>query len=413
MKVGIIGAGVSGLYCMKTMLERGIEVECLEARDDIGGIWNYSDNPQVKTVYKSCRQNHYREIMAYPGFPISKEMPIYLSHGQYLQYLRTFTQQHNLKQHIHFNQTIAHIRRHQGGWQVSNADGQCRQYSHLIMCNGNYQKPNMISFPGEFAGSLIHSSSYKTNQDYKDRKVLIIGMGNSAIQIASDLVGCAEKVYTACNATSHIVPRFVFGKPAMSYYSNFISMLPRFMQSWYFETLLYLCRGPVKHFSRYPKPNQSFLQGRLPISSEFMEQVELGEIDVVPMVKQLDGKQVILKDNQHIAVDDIILCTGFSANTDLFSEPIDMTQNYKFVVSTQFKDLFFIGHVQPVGPVPPVVALQSNYIADILTRRISLPPLQDQLQHIHDLQQELSRRYSNQARYNDRIGFREYLRMLQ
>lgn len=180
MKVCIIGAGVSGLYCLKVLIEQGIDVECLESKSDIGGIWNYSENPAIKSVYKSCRQNHYRETMAYPGFPISQDLPIYLNHEQYFEYLKSYVEQHQLVKKIHFNQSIVNISRLQGKWKVQNSEGECRFYSHLIMCNGNYQKPNMIELPGLFSGNIIHSSDYKTGHNQTNKNVLIVGMGNSA-----------------------------------------------------------------------------------------------------------------------------------------------------------------------------------------------------------------------------------------
>lgn len=195
-KIAIIGAGSSGLTSIKCCLEEGLTPVCFEMSDDIGGLWNYKEQAPGEedrinaSVYKSCSINTSKEMMAFSDFPIPAHFPPFLPHSKVLEYFRMYASHFNLLNHIKFNTKVLGVKQSSdhcqtGKWIVTTQrlDNEQKEEEHmeefdgLMVCSGHHRFPHKPAMQGmsRFKGKVIHSSEYKTQSTFSDKKVLVIG----------------------------------------------------------------------------------------------------------------------------------------------------------------------------------------------------------------------------------------------
>ena len=190
-RIAIIGAGCSGLAAIKICLEENLIPVCFEQDADIGGLWNYTDDPHTisGSVYASCVINTSKEMMAFSDFPVPPEFPPFMHNSDVSRYFRSYAHHFNLLPHITFNTTIVQIDQHEtypetGKWVVSyrktgNVDQLLEKevFDGVMVCTGHHTYPYTPEIPGlkTFKGIKTHSSQYRTADLVKNKTVLVIG----------------------------------------------------------------------------------------------------------------------------------------------------------------------------------------------------------------------------------------------
>ena len=188
-RIAIVGAGCSGLAAIKCCLDENLVPVCFESEEDIGGLWNYSDNPKLGkgSIYKSCVINTSKEMMAYSDFPPPESFPMFMPHEYVLKYFRLYAEQFDLLRHIKFQTSVIQIVKSDsysktGNWVVTyHSVGEIvrqEEFQGVLICTGHHTFPYQPDFPGLnlFRGIQLHSHSYKDNVEFRGKKVLVVGM---------------------------------------------------------------------------------------------------------------------------------------------------------------------------------------------------------------------------------------------
>nr|DBA18221.1 TPA: hypothetical protein GDO54_016496 [Pyxicephalus adspersus] len=208
-KVAVIGAGASGLAAIKCCLDEGLMPTCFEKSDDIGGLWRYKDEPEDDraSIYKSVVINTSKEMMCLSDFPAPEDCPNYMHNSKIMEYFRMYAEQFNLLKYIQTKTAVCSIKKTldfstTGQWIVTTEkDGKQNTaiFDAVLICTGHHSFPNLplSSFPGieNFKGQYLHSREYKLPDNFKGKRVLVIGIGNSGGDIAVELSRIAEKTY--------------------------------------------------------------------------------------------------------------------------------------------------------------------------------------------------------------------------
>ncbi|MEX1223727.1 MAG: NAD(P)-binding domain-containing protein, partial [Pirellulales bacterium] len=210
-RVCIIGAGSSGLACLRTLQQQGLPVDCLERDADIGGIWQF-DKP-TGGIYASTHLISSKRQTEFPDFPMPKEYPPFPSHREVFAYFQEYARQFGLYDAIEFNTTVTQVERVGELWRVTLAEGQQRDYGALIIANGHNWDPRLPELPGEFTGTTLHSHDYKSPDILAGRRVLVVGAGNSGCDIAVESAQHAAITYHSTRRGYHYLPKFLFGRP--------------------------------------------------------------------------------------------------------------------------------------------------------------------------------------------------------
>ncbi len=190
-RVAIIGAGCSGLTAIKCCLDEGLTPVCYERADELGGLWNYTDQsyPGNGSVYKSCTINTSKEMMAFSDFPVPAHYPSFLPHHLVLEYFMLYATKFGLLDYINFGTSVENISPTKdfdltGKWEVKIRRSEDTQdevvvevFDAVMVCTGHHVYPHTPDMPGlkQFQGKLMHSHEYKTPQDLTGKNVLIVG----------------------------------------------------------------------------------------------------------------------------------------------------------------------------------------------------------------------------------------------
>ncbi|XP_068096032.1 flavin-containing monooxygenase 5-like isoform X2 [Hyperolius riggenbachi] len=220
-RVAVIGAGCSGLTAIKCCLDEGLEPMCFERSEDIGGLWRFKDVAEEEraSIYKSVIINTSKEMMTYSDYPIPEDYPNYMHNSKVLQYFRLYVENFHLLKYIHFKTAICSIKKHAdfsttGQWNVI-TESEGKQETHvfdaILVCTGHHTHPNLPlhSFPGieNFKGQYFHSRVYKSIEPFKDKTVIVVGIGNSGVDLAVEISAVAKQVFLSTRRGAWVVNR--------------------------------------------------------------------------------------------------------------------------------------------------------------------------------------------------------------
>ncbi|HZW90078.1 MAG TPA: NAD(P)/FAD-dependent oxidoreductase, partial [Myxococcaceae bacterium] len=211
-RVCVVGAGPAGLSLARAFLAHRIPFDVYERHRDVGGLWDPS-NPG-SPIYESAHFISSRTQSHFHDFPMPEDYPDYPSHRQVLDYVRSFADAFRLRDHIRFGTGVTSAVADGGGWKVTLSTGEVRPYAALVCASGTNWYPVMPTYPGVFAGEMRHTQTYRSADELRGKRVLIIGAGNSGCDIACDAARTAEKVFLSVRRGYHFIPKHIFGKPA-------------------------------------------------------------------------------------------------------------------------------------------------------------------------------------------------------
>ncbi|MEP5153423.1 NAD(P)/FAD-dependent oxidoreductase, partial [Planktotalea sp.] len=214
----LIGAGPMGLAAAKLMVENGIPFQGFELNSDVGGLWDI-DAPR-STMYESAHLISSKRMTEFTDFPMRDDVAEYPSHRELKQYFRDFAKHFALYDHYRFNSEVLSCTPLGGsgdGWQVTWRDDtgeHSEVFAGVMIANGTLSEPNKPSFKGEFTGELIHAANYRSPTQFTDKRVLIVGAGNSGCDIAVDAIHHGARCDLSMRRGYYFVPKYIFGKPA-------------------------------------------------------------------------------------------------------------------------------------------------------------------------------------------------------
>ena len=209
----LIGAGPAGLAMGRRMLDEGVPFDWFEAGADVGGIW-HADRPG-SPVYESLTAVTSRFTSGFPDFPMPNDYPDYPAWWQVRDYLRRYADFYGLYDQIAFNTQVTWAKPEGLGWSVTLTNGEFRYYSGIIAAPGTSWQASFPSIPGteRFQGQLWHAARYRSPAELAGRRVLVIGSGNSAADIACDAARAGALTYLSVRRGRRFQPRYVQGVP--------------------------------------------------------------------------------------------------------------------------------------------------------------------------------------------------------
>ncbi|RCW63639.1 flavin-containing monooxygenase [Pseudorhodoferax soli] len=419
LSVCIIGAGSSGMAAAKALAARGVAFEGFEIGSDIGGMWRYENDNGLSSAYRSLHIDTSRGNLGYPDHPIPSTYPDFLSHEEVLEWLESYAQRFDLKRHFRFGCKVEQVApADDGSWCVRLADGSERRFRAVIVANGHLWDPRVASFAGRFDGEQLHAHHYRTAAPFAGQNVLVVGIGNSAVDIAVDVCKSARRTFLSTRRSAWIMPKYIMGIP-VDRWSGFFARklhLPTPVSRTLVRWLAVLAVGDQRRFG-VPRPQHAIWREHTTLSQELLPYCGHGWIRMKPNVQELRGTQVAFDDGSVETIDAIILATGYRTSfpfldPQLFQVNEDIPALYRRMAPPQLPGLYFLGLVQPVGPTIPLVEVQSRWLSALLGGAMHLPPAATQSREIDRHAQGVRARYVGTARYALEVDARSYARQL-
>lgn len=399
--IGIVGGGIAGVLTAKTLRQAGFHCEIFERGDRLGGVWTAG--------YHSAGLQTPRGFYNLPDWPMPDHYPDMPSAAQLQAYVEDYARHFGVDQHVHLQHRIERLsERSDGpGWTIEyTADGArgSRSFDYLVMATGLYANPFVPSLPGreQFAGEVLHSSEYRHPDQVRGRKVVVVGFGKSALDVAVDAARHDADVSLVFREAHWPVPVKLFGRVDIrKLFMNRLAsaFLPLYQRPGRWEARLHrhapwLVRGfwraveaavdkqfglaksnalPTTSFA-----NDLFSGGILPTDDTYPR---LRDGSVTPVCAGLDSYTATglrLTTGQTLDADVVVFGTGWRRDDSLLPAPLrsqiegDGVYLYRHILSPELANLAFIGWASTFSN-SLTSHLGAVWLAHVLTGRVSLP----------------------------------------
>jgi indole-3-pyruvate monooxygenase len=335
----IAGAGPAGLATAAELTQYGVPYRLFERGWSLAYCW--------ENAYDSLTLHTGKHMSALPRRPHARTTPLFLSKNDFVQYLRDYARHFSLR--VETGLEVRHARRDADGWRVS-VDGHDVRGRALVMATGIMSKPMMPAIPGmaQFRGEVVHSITYRRPHPYAGKRVLVIGVGNSGAEIASELARVGSDVTIVIRRGANVVPRAILGVP-LQYIAAGLRTLPvsaRRRIAALVQQFSELKRGPQP----FPRPPWSALEAIPVIGFHLVDAVREGRVHV-----QLGDVQALTPTGARFADGgakdfDVVICaTGFRPALDALGSAVRVDDRgfalrSDRVTSADLPDLYFVGH---------------------------------------------------------------------
>ncbi len=360
----VIGAGAAGLAVAAELSRREVPYAVLERAETIGAAWSGR--------YDSLRLHTARALSGLPGAPIPRRYGQWVARDDLVAYLEAYAQRFGIRPE--FGVEVTRIDRAPVGWRLATSSGE-RTARAVVVATGLSRTPHLPDWPGRetFTGTLVHSKDYREPSAYRDRRVLVVGAGNSAAEIAVEVAEVAAEVQIAVRTPPNIVRRDTLGVPTQ-FVGVALSRLPEPVLD---PVLGVMRRATVPDLSAYglsaPRGGmyRQFLRSHtVPILDHgFVDAIRGRRIEVVPAVVGFDGPDVLLAENRRVPVDDVIAATGFGTGLEpivghlgVLDAAARPTAHGERTVSG-CPDLYFIGITEHLAGLLRLVGKQAAAVA--------------------------------------------------
>jgi hypothetical protein len=186
-----------------------------------------------------------------------------------------------------------------------------RRYRGVVIASGHHDVPRMPAYPGNFSGQILHARNYRSARQLRDKRVLVVGCGNSAADIVSDAVHGGCEAMLSIRRGYWFVPKFILGFPTGDVIDTVEMLrLPRLLKRWLFQGALWLLQGPPSRY-RMPDPDYAIDQAHPTMRDEIPRLAAHGSLTVREDIAGDDGERVLFKDGSSAAVDLIVFATGY------------------------------------------------------------------------------------------------------
>jgi dimethylaniline monooxygenase (N-oxide forming) len=425
-RVCVIGAGSSGIAACQVLDARGIAFDCFEAGSQVGGNWRYLNDNEMSSAYRSLHINTSRDVMEYASFPMPKTLPNYPNHYQIAAYFDAYVDHFGLRDKITFRTEVIRVAPLDKGWEVTVRDrdtgvSRTAGYRAVLVANGHHWDPRWPEppFPGadSFTGEQTHAHHYRVPEPYRGKRVLVLGIGNSAADIAVETASVSERTFLAMRRGAHVVPKYLLGRPFDALAKTPITRLPLAVQRLFLSTTLRIAQGRMTDYG-LPEPDHKPLSAHPTVSADLLNRLGHGDITVKPNVARLDGDKVEFVDGSVERIDSIIYCTGYKISFPFLDPSImdasgsNRVELFHRVVHPDRDGLYFIGLVQPLGAIMPLAEAQSEWVADLLDGTARLPSRAAMRREIAAYTRRTARRYVASKRHTIQVDFMDHLREL-
>ena len=437
-RICVIGAGASGICCVKECVAVGLDVVCYEKVEYTGGLWRYheSDEDGIASVTRATVINSSKEMSAYSDFPPPKELPNYCHNAQLVQYFDSYADHFGVRKYVHFRHEVLRVTQNSdyeetGRWKVrvrnNETDSESEDvFDGVLVCTGHHVKPFQPSFKDQdkFRGKIIHTHSYKRPNGFEDQNVAVVGVGNSGVDAAVELSMVAKQVHLSTRRGTWVLIRVgPDGVPFdMLYlrrmyallqkvlpYTLICSVIEKFLNS-RFDHEKYGLKPAHRVWSQHPTVNDALpnriLSGTVRMKGDIVQFTETGVL--------FDG------DKQETPLDAVVLATGYEVSFPFLDASIlDTTGNHCYLYKYAFnpnlthpETLCFIGLAQPTGPLIPISELQARWFCQLIIGQAQLPAKSQMRADIDQKRAAMAKRYYAGPRHTLQVDWCDFMDQL-
>jgi hypothetical protein len=352
----VIGAGPSGLTTLKNLLALGLmNIACFDEADAIGGNWVFREDQP--SVHEATHIISSKRLSEFEDYPMPADFPDFPSHHEIRAYFEAYASQFGLAPFIRLKQRIESATRSADGrWSVRIATPHGvdeATFDYLIVCSGHHRVAHIPEYDGHFNGEVLHSSAFKHVALFANKRVLVVGGGNSGCDIAAAISRVASRTCISMRRGYHILPKKLFGYPVDRLYAAF-RWLPRSVSRPLFKMVLRIKVGRWEDYG-LQTPRCELLEMHPTLNSDVLKALRGGALIPRVGIARLGELDVEFLDGSVEAFDIIIWATGFNTVFPFLDKSVvnwnmaECPPLYLKMIHREVANLYFIGLFQPLG----------------------------------------------------------------
>ncbi|GFY54716.1 dimethylaniline monooxygenase 5 [Trichonephila inaurata madagascariensis] len=387
----------------------------------------------IPSIMPTTVINHSKEMGALTNFVPDKKYPNYMRHHELLNLLTDVAEEYDCFKHIVYNREVIGVKRtadyeETGRWNVTVKNTETGEITEDVFDAvwvgvGHITYPKIPEYPGmdKFQGTIMHTHSLKRVDKFRDKKVLIIGIGCSGLDAAAEISNVSSQVYLSTRNGAWVLPRVgPYGLPFdYAMLRRFVTVMQAVMgvkfASWYLET--FQINKKFNHNLYNLRPAYNALAKDPAINDLLPAKLITGSVVIRKDVKCFTEKGVIFENETQVTeVDAVVMATGYRWQFPFLEEGTVSTEDgrinlYKCVFPPHLKHptLAIIGFILPFGPGFPLGEMQCRWAAQLLSGHCKLPSQEVMMEDIKKRHEENLKRYAPSNKLTVRVDYIQYL----
>jgi len=408
-RCAVVGAGPAGLCAAKYLLQMGArEVTIYEVGSKVGGLWCYDNDNGMSSAYRTLHINTATNITSFSDLPFDNGVQMFPDHVDMHRYLHKFAEKFDLLSRIRFNSRVVDIcpnakySNESPLWEVKTVNGDVEIFNRVVVATGHLHNPSHVEqFRRDFSGEYLHSHFYKEPAPYVNKRICIVGIGNSAVDIASDVCVNSSKTTVVARSGVMIQPKMIFGVPFTDITYKLVQpWIPQRVRLGLLAFLVRLIHGRMEQFGFRPVTKRVHITS----SAVFVHHVAYDRIIIKHEIERIEGKRIFFSDGSSDEFDVLIGATGYAIDLPFFSpELIKIRDNalelYNRIVPPELSGLYFLGFVQPTTALNLCFEHQMRWIIGVEVGAVTLPSTEEMKQAIVRKQEWVRKTFKDTPRH--------------
>jgi dimethylaniline monooxygenase (N-oxide forming) len=380
-RVAVIGAGACGICAAKYLLEVGFDVTVFEIGSQIGGMWCYGNDNGRSSAYRTLHINTSRGVTRFSDLDFGVETQDFPDHVDMHRYLVAYADRFGVTPRIRFRSRVAQVRpafdpkKEPPRWQLELVDGSVETFDAVLVATGHLTRPYEIPELQRFGGEYLHSHHYKAPEPYVGKRICVVGIGNSACDIASDVCVTSPRCVLVARSGVLILPKLLFGRA-------FTDITARIQRPWIARPLrrritrflTWLAHGDLTRLG-FKRPDALT---HVTSNATVVTDIAYRRIEVKNGIDAVEGRTIRFEDGTAETFDVLIAATGYRIDLDFMAPGTVRAEDnrlhlYMRIVPPDWPGLYFMGFFNTDTALNMVFEHQARWVREILLGNAVLP----------------------------------------
>ena len=391
-RVAIVGAGASGLCSAKYLLQAGFDVTVFEIGTQIGGMWCYNNDSGRSSAYRTLHINTSRGVTRFSDLDFDADTQPFPDHFDMHRYLVRYADHFGVTPRIRFNSRVQQVRpafdpaREPPVWDIVLADGTTERFGAVLIATGHLTAPLHVPELQAFGEGYLHAHYYREPEDFVGKRICVIGVGNSACDIASDVCVTSRKTVLVARSGVTILPKLLFGRPFTDITAQIQRpWLPRKLRQKLVRALVWVAHGNMQKLGFKKSSSLSHVTSNGTVVTD----IAYRRIHVKQGIEAIDGHTIRFVDGSAEEFDTIIAATGYRIDLDMLPPDVVRVDDNRLdlfmrMVPPGWPGLFLMGFFNTDTALNMVFEHQARWVREHLLGNAALPSDAEMRQAIAD-----------------------------
>lgn len=384
-RIAVIGAGAAGLCSAKYMQAAGFDVTIFEIGSQIGGMWRYLNDNGLSNAYRTLHINTSKSVTRFHDLPFDDDVQPFPDTFDMHRYLVKYAEHFDLVKLIRFNTPVSRVeaafepaKGEKPAWRVATADGD-EIFDAVMAATGHLSEPRHVPmFQNDFTGEYVHSFYYRKPEDFVGKRVCVVGVGNSACDIASDVCVTSEQTVMVARSTPIILPKLMFGRPFTDITRKIQRpWLPAWVRRRVTGLLAWIAHGDLAKLGFKPRTKEKL---HVTSNGTIVNDIAYRRVVLKQEIERIEGRTLFFNDGTSAEMDALIAATGYKIHLPFLADGLvdgDPENNrldlYKRIAAPDWPGLYMIGFFNTDTALNMVFEHQVRWVRDIELGEAKLP----------------------------------------